>query len=71
MQGLIAAGVSPEIAYATVSLWNDPSDVWLQSKKYAEEKAEEQGNRIEMEAEIQNGTEDTADQEVNTDSERV
>ena len=71
LQGLIAAGVSPEIAYATVSLWNDPSDVWMQSKKYAEEKAEKQEEQIEREAETQDGTEDTADQEDDTDSERI
>ena len=28
------SGIKPEIAIATVSIWNDPTDVAIQSKEY-------------------------------------
>lgn len=34
LQGLLNAGVHPEIAIATCSIWNDPTDVYLKSKEY-------------------------------------
>jgi hypothetical protein len=34
MTQLLDAGISPEIAIATVGIWNDPTDVAIQSKKY-------------------------------------
>ena len=46
---LLDAGIKPEIAIATVGIWNDPTDVAIQSKKYLskweieEEEDEEDG----------------------------
>lgn len=34
MVQLLDAGISPEIAIATAGIWNDPTDVAIQSKKY-------------------------------------
>lgn len=34
MVQLMDAGISPEIAIATAGIWNDPTDVAIQSKKY-------------------------------------
>lgn len=34
MVQLLEAGISPEIAIATAGIWNDPTDVAIQSKKY-------------------------------------
>lgn len=34
MTQLLDAGIAPEIAIATVGIWNDPTDVAIQSKKY-------------------------------------
>ena len=34
MTQLLDAGIEPEIAIATVGIWNDPTDVAIQSKKY-------------------------------------
>ena len=31
---LLQSGIKPEIAIATVSIWNDPTDVAIQSKEY-------------------------------------
>ena len=36
MVQLLDAGISPEIAIATAGIWNDPTDVAIQSKKYLE-----------------------------------
>lgn len=36
MTQLLDAGIAPEIAIATVGIWNDPTDVAIQSKKYLE-----------------------------------
>lgn len=34
LQGLLNAGISPEVAIYTCGLWNDPTDVYMKSKKY-------------------------------------
>jgi SPP1 family phage portal protein len=36
LQMLLEAGVHPEVAFATSGIWNDPVDVYLQSKPYLE-----------------------------------
>lgn len=36
LQMLLEAGVHPEVAFATPGIWNDPVDVYLQSKPYLE-----------------------------------
>ena len=33
---LLEAGVEPSIAFATIGVWNDPTDVALRSKPYLE-----------------------------------
>ena len=34
LQALLTAGIAPVVAIATCGLWNDPTDIYLQSKKY-------------------------------------
>lgn len=34
LQGLLNAGVHPEVAIATSGIWNDPTDVYIRSKEY-------------------------------------
>ncbi len=34
LQALLTAGIAPQVAIATCGLWNDPTDVYLQSKEY-------------------------------------
>lgn len=34
LQSLLTAGIAPPVAIATCGLWNDPTDVYLQSKDY-------------------------------------
>lgn len=34
LQQLLAAGINPRVAIATCGLWNDPTDIYLQSKEY-------------------------------------
>lgn len=34
LQTLLTAGIAPQVAIATCGLWNDPTDVYLQSKEY-------------------------------------
>ena len=34
LQQLLTAGIAPRVAIATCGLWNDPTDVYLQSKEY-------------------------------------
>lgn len=37
LQQLLQAGINPRVAIATCGLWNDPTDIYLQSKKYLEQ----------------------------------
>lgn len=37
LQQLLQAGIAPSVAIATCGLWNDPTDIYLQSKKYLEQ----------------------------------
>ena len=37
LQQLLNAGISPEVAIYTCGLWNDPTDVFMKSKKYLEQ----------------------------------
>ena len=34
LQALLIAGIAPQVAIATCGLWNNPTDVYLQSKEY-------------------------------------
>jgi hypothetical protein len=34
LQTLLDVGIEPSIAIATCGIWNDPMDVFIQSKKY-------------------------------------
>ena len=34
LQALLQAGIAPKVAIATCGLWNDPTDIYLQSKEY-------------------------------------
>lgn len=34
LQGLLNAGIHPEVAIATSGIWNDPTDVYIRSKDY-------------------------------------
>lgn len=34
LQQLLAIGIAPQVAIPTVGIWNDPTDVYLQSKQY-------------------------------------
>lgn len=34
LQALLQAGIAPRVAIATCGLWNDPTDIYLQSKEY-------------------------------------
>ena len=34
LQALLTSGIAPIVAIATCGLWNDPTDVYLQSKEY-------------------------------------
>lgn len=37
LQQMLQAGIAPNVAIATCGLWNDPTDIYLQSKKYLEQ----------------------------------
>lgn len=37
LQQMLQAGIAPSVAIATCGLWNDPTDIYLQSKKYLEQ----------------------------------
>lgn len=34
LQSLLASGIAPKVAIATCGLWNDPTDIYLQSKEH-------------------------------------
>ena len=37
LQQMLTAGIAPQVAIATCGIWNDPTDVFLQSKPYLEQ----------------------------------
>jgi hypothetical protein len=37
LQQMLHAGIAPNVAIATCGLWNDPTDFYLQSKKYLDQ----------------------------------